>query len=49
MFVVFKNSLAIACFEEQAVAVEYWRVNGGTIILYPDLGPEDIHLYRKES
>ena len=42
MFVVFDNSIAIACFENQDDAVEYWHVHGGTIILYPDLGREDI-------
>lgn len=47
MFVVFQNSLAIACFEEQDRAVQYWRTNGGTIILYPDLSPEDVHLWKE--
>ena len=42
MFVVFLNSVAIACFSEQAEAVEYWRQHGGTIILYPDMGADDV-------
>lgn len=42
MFVVFNNSIAIACFEKQADAVSYWEKNGGTIILYPDMSREDI-------
>ena len=42
MFVVFNNSVAIACFDKQEQAVSYWREHGGTIILYPDMKPEDI-------
>lgn len=42
MFVIFNNSIAIACFSKQDEAVDYWKTNGGTIILYPDLGPEDV-------
>lgn len=42
MFVVFDNSIAIACFSEQEEAVKYWKINGGTIILYPDLKPGDV-------
>lgn len=42
MFVVFNNSIAIACFEKQADAVFYWEEHGGTIILYPDMSREDI-------
>lgn len=44
MFVIFNNSTAIACFEHQEDAVAYWHSNGGTIILYPDLGPDDVHI-----
>lgn len=44
MFVVFQNSLAIACFSDKEDAVEYWRIHGGTIILYPDLGPDDVFI-----
>jgi len=44
MFVVFNNSTAIAAFETQAEAVEYWRINGGTIILYPEMSKEDLCL-----
>ena len=44
MFVVFNNSVAIACFEEQAGAVAYWREHGGTIILYPDLKSGDVYI-----
>jgi hypothetical protein len=45
MFVVFNQSKAVACFKEQVEAVDYWRQNGGTIILYPDLGPDDVMIY----
>ena len=44
MFVVFRNSLAVAMFETQENAVDYWRIHGGTIILYPDLGPDDVFI-----
>jgi nitrous oxide reductase accessory protein NosL len=42
MFVIFHNSIAIACFSKQEDAVDYWRENGGTIILYPEMKQEDI-------
>ncbi len=45
MFVVFKESQAIAAFKNQADAVDYWRDNGGTIILYPDLEEDDVVIY----
>ena len=44
MYVVFNNSIAIAAFETENEAVSYWRNNGGTIILYPDLKKEEVCL-----
>ena len=45
MYVVFRNSHAIACFEDKDAAVSYWREHGGTIILYPDMSPTDIIIW----
>lgn len=42
MFVIMKESIAIACFEKQSDAVEYWKQHGGTIVLYPDLDKDSI-------
>lgn len=44
MFVVFKDSEAIAAFDNQSDAVNYWRSHGGTIVLYPDLEPDNVFI-----
>jgi hypothetical protein len=44
MFVIFNNSVVIAAFIDQKKAIDYWRIHGGTIVLYPDLTADTIHI-----
>ena len=46
MFVIFDNGKPVVSFTNQDSAVDYWKTNGGTIVLYPDL-EETYHVVRR--